>query len=283
MQTKLLYVLVLIYIFPENIYSQRRNHLTGIFEGTRIINGHSLETRTEGEMEFLISHRFGKVNAGGYEFFGLDQANIRLGLEYALTHNWTIGVGRSSFEKTYDGFTKFRLFGKATEDQRLPFAATYLASIAYRTLRDNDSLRNAFQHSNLFYTHQLILGGEIGERFSWQLMPTLVHRNYIETHLEKHDIWAIGAAASWDISKTVSLIAEYYYLFPNQLSDDITPSLSIGIDVTTGGHVFQIHFSNSTGMIEQQFITATRGQWQQGDIHIGFNISRIFKLKGRWY
>ncbi len=265
------------------VHSQRRNRISGIFDGTRIINGHSLETRSGGEMELLISHRFGRVNAGGYQFFGLDQANIRLGLEYAMNNSWTIGIGRSSFEKTYDGFMKFRLFGKATEDYRLPFAATYLTSIAYRTIRDNDSLRNTFPNSNLFFTHQLIMGGELGDRISWQVMPTLIHRNYIASNLEKHDVWAVGAAAGWDISKNISLIIEYYYLFPGQVSDGIEPSLSLGMDIKTGGHVFQIHISNSTGMIEKQFITETNGKWQQGDIHIGFNISRIFKLKGRWY
>ena len=257
--------------------------LEGIFSGTRMINGHSLETNKEGELEMIISHRFGRINGGGYEFFGLDQATIRLGLEYSLWDGMMVGVGRSSFEKTYDAFAKIRLFRQSRSYQGMPFGATYLTSMAYKTLREFDPIKDDLPAANLFFTHQLLIGGRAGERFSWQLMPTLVHRNFVETAEEAHDVFALGGGFRIGISKNMSLVVEYYGPFAGQLTEDRLPSLAFGLDIDTGGHVFQIHVTNSRGMVEKVFITDTTGDWSRGDLHIGFNIGRIFKLKGRWY
>jgi len=259
------------------------DHFSGVFSGTRIINGHSLETRQEGELEMLISHRFGRINQGGYDLFGLDQASIRLGFEYSLWNGFMVGVGRSSFEKTYDGFVKLRLFRQRRTGRGMPFAATYLASVAYRTLRNVNPVSNAFPSSRLFYTHQLLIGGRIGDRFSWQLAPTIVHRNLVETEDEPHDVFSMGFATRIDMTKSIALILELHRPFSSQLLLTHNPSMAVGFDIQTGGHVFQLHFTNSRGMIEKAFITETTGSWRNSDIHIGFNITRIFKLRGRWY
>ena len=256
---------------------------TGIFPGTRLINGHSLETNREGELEMLISHRFGRVNAGAYELFGLDQASIRLGLEYALWDGLMVGVGRSSFEKTFDGFVKLRLFRQSKNKRGMPFAMTYLGSMAFKTLREFDPVKDELPAANLFFAHQLLIGGRMGTGFSWQLMPSVVHRNFVETEAEAHDVFALGGAFRVGLSKNTALLVEYYGPFSNQLTEDKLPALGLGLEIHTGGHVFQVHVTNSQGMIEKAFITQTTGDWAQGDLHIGFNIGRIFKLKGRWY
>ena len=257
--------------------------LEGVFSGTRLINGHTIETNKEGELEFLISHRFGRLNSGGYELFGLDQATIRLGLEYAFTDGFMVGVGRSSFEKTYDAFAKLRLFRQSKSARGMPFGATYFTSVAYKTLREFDPIKDDLPAANFFFTHQILIGGRGGEKFSWQLMPSLVHRNFVETAEEAHDVFALGGAIRVGVSKNMSLVVEYYGAFGGQLTEDRLPSLALGLDIDTGGHVFQIHITNSRGMIEKVFITDTTGDWSNGDLHIGFNIGRIFKLKGRWY
>ncbi len=259
------------------------DHFTGIFTGTRIVNGHSLETRKTGELEMLISHRFGRVNRGGYDFFGLDQATIRLGLEYSLWDGFMVGVGRSSLEKTYDGFVKIRFFRQSKGGGGMPFAATFLSTVAYRTLRDNDPVRSAFQSSRLFYAYQFLIGGKIGERFSWQLMPGLVHRNYVENDSIPHDVLSLGVATKFVISKNLSFVFELHPPLSQEILKDHNPSMSLGLDIITGGHVFQVHLTNSRGMIEKFFIAETTGAWGNSDVHVGFNISRIFKVKGRWY
>ncbi|MEM6800520.1 MAG: DUF5777 family beta-barrel protein [Bacteroidota bacterium] len=281
MKRIILIVWALLLVFSDMTYAQESPFVQGIFRGSRVINGHSLETLRAGEFEFLISHRFGRVNGGARELWGLDQATMRLGFDYGFTNWLTIGVGRSTFEKTYDGFAKFRILKQ--KEGSTPFSVSGFASIALRTVEDLDPVRSEFFDNRLFYTYQIFIGRKFGERFSLQLMPSLVHRNYVATQVESNDVFALGAAARVRVSKNFALTGEYYYPFPDQLADGFEPSLSLGFEIETNGHVFQIHLSNSRGMVEKFFISETTGSWGNGDIHIGFNMARIFKLKGRWY
>lgn len=254
------------------------------FRGTRIINGHSVETLRIGEMEMIIGHRFGRLNGGAYELFGLDQASIRLGLDYGLRDWLTIGVGRSSLGKTYDGFLKFRLLRQSIKGQgRMPVSLTFFASTAYKTLKNSDPQRPLSFTNRLAYTYQLYIARKIGHRFSLQLMPTLVHFNLVDQIDEPNEKIVLGAAAKYQIAKNWAITTEYYYAFPDQLLPEKQNVFSIGLDLNTGSHVFQLHFTNAAGMIEKQFIAETTGRWGQGDIHFGFNMVRTFKLKGRRY
>jgi hypothetical protein len=133
--------------------------------------------------------------------------------------------------------------------------------------------------SKLFYTFQMIIGRKFSEGFSLQLSPTLVHRNLVATTLEKNDVLALGVAGRLKLSKRTAINAEYIYVLPNQLAPEFRNSLSIGFDIETGGHVFQLHFTNSTSMIEKGFITETVGDWKNMGVHFGFNVSRTFNIK----
>ncbi len=252
------------------------------FKDTRIINGQSVETNQEGQLKFIISHRFGSISGGIDEFFGLDQATIRLGLDYGIWDWLTIGIGRSSYEKTVDGFVKARLIRQREENGSL-VSLSFLSSIATQTADFPEQDRENYFSSRLFYTNQIMVARKFSERFSLQLMPTYVHRNLVESTEVENDVFSIGGATRYQLTKTISFQTEYYYTFPNQLSDEFYNSLSFGIDIETKGHVFQLNVSNSQGMIEKFFIGETRGNWADGDIHFGFNISRNFQLKGRKY
>ncbi len=272
----------LVLLFGRGIYAQD-NNVYRTFPETRIVNGHSVETNQEGVLKFIISHRFAEINTGLYDFFGLDDANMRLGLDYGV-NNWaTIGIGRSSFEKTYDGYLKTRILRQKTGDKSFPLTMTYFGSIAYKSLREEDPDRQFDDDLNLFYVHQLLIAHKFSHTFSLQVMPSLVHRNLVETNDESHDVIAIGVAPRMQLSKKWSVNVEYYYPLPDQLKEGLTESLSIGFDIETKGHVFQFSFGNSRGLIEKMFITETTGEWGEGDIHFGFNITRDFKLKGRKY
>ena len=131
------------------------------------------------------------------------------------------------------------------------------------------------------YAHQLLISRKFSDAFSWQLMPTLLHRNIVPTSDIAHDVMAIGSATRLQVSKTISIQTEYYYTLPGQLEEGYRNSLSVGVDIETKGHVFQLHLSNSRGMIEKFFIGNTTGDWSKGDISIGFNITRDFRLRGR--
>lgn len=245
------------------------------FKGTRVINGHSIETRKKGVMDFMISHRFGTIDGGAYELFGLDQASIRIGLEYALTDRLYFGLGRSSFEKTFDGFVKYRLIRQTTGGQAVPISATWLSSVALRTLKNPD-LDLSFT-DKLATTSQLLIARKFKNGLSLQLMPTWVHRNLISDEELNNDVFALGAGGRIKFSQRVALCMEYYYQF-QQLDETTTNAFAIGFDIETGGHVFQLQFTNATAMVPKGFITETTNNFFDGEIHFGFNISRTFQM-----
>jgi hypothetical protein len=257
------------------------NYTTATFKSTRVMNGHSIERMVPGQLDVRISHRFGTLNSGGYNFFGLDQSNIHLGLEYGIFKWLMIGVGRSEFEKTYDGFAKFSILRQSSGAKVMPVSVSAVTSIALKTLKFADQTRTNYFTSRLAYVTQILVARKINEAFSLQLTPSYLHRNLVATELDPNDIYALGAGARLKLSKRISLNGEYYYIAnpKTYMSQQIYNPLSLGFDIETGGHVFQLFFTNSLGMTEKQFIGATTGQWKKGDIHFGFNISRVFTLK----
>ncbi len=260
--------------------SLRRDYVPATFKGTRIINGHSVETPGQGSLVFLISHRFGTLNSGAYEFFGLDQATIRLGLEYGLTDRLAVGVGRSSLEKTFDGFLKYKALRQSAGVGAMPVSVTLLATSALSSLRfEPQSERTAA--SRLTYTYQALIARKLSPSLSVQLMPMLLHRNYVDLRRDQNNVYALGLAARQKLTKRLALTAEYYYLMPGATADDYRNALAVGFDIETGGHVFQLHFTNSQGMIEKFFIPQTTGNFFKGDIFFGFNISRSFQLRSQ--
>jgi hypothetical protein len=257
------------------------NYTTATFKSTRIMNGHSIERMPAGQLDVRISHRFGQLNTGGYNFFGLDQSNIHLSLEYGIT-NWLMaGIGRGEYEKTFDGFAKFSILRQSTGDKEMPVSLSVVTSAALKTLKfQNTAVTNYFT-SRLSYVAQVLVARKISEELSVQLTPSYVHRNLVATELDPNDLFALGGGARLKLTKRTSLNAEYYYLFNprSYLSQKVYNPLSIGFDIETGGHVFQLFFTNSIGMIEKAFIGETTGSWSKGDIRFGFNISRVFTLK----
>ncbi|MFT5257412.1 MAG: hypothetical protein ACI9KF_001041 [Arenicella sp.] len=249
--------------------------VSATFKGTRIVNGHSIENRKNKELEFIIAHRFGRVNTGFEELFGLDQANIRFALEYGLTDDLTAGLGRSSFEKTYDGYLKYSLLKQKTGANSFPFAVSLFGSIAAKSQKAIPGEERTFAES-LFYVGQVLIAKKLNSAFSLQLTPTYVHRNLTAIDADPHDIFALGFGTRVKVSKRVSLNAEYYQQFDKLESINARNSLAFGVDIESGGHVFQIILSNAITMVEKSFITETTGNFFGGDIHLGFNLSRTF-------
>lgn len=249
---------------------------TATFKTTRIINGHSVENVAPGVLDLRISHRFGYINAGAYELFGLDQATMRLGVDYGITKRLMIGAGRSTYQKQFDGFTKFKLLRQTAG--AVPVTASAVASVMYKSLKFDDPLRENYLTSNLFYSGQLLVGRKFSESLSLQVMPTVIHYNLVQRSQDPNDIFAIGAGGRVKLSKRLSINAEYYYQIPRYQLHGTQNALAVGFDIETGGHVFQLNFTNATGMTERSFISETTGDFFHGDIHFGFTISRVFTL-----
>ncbi|RMF28263.1 MAG: hypothetical protein D6765_06280 [Bacteroidetes bacterium] len=254
------------------------DYVTASFKTTRVINLHSLENTAPGVMDLKISHRFGTLNRGISDLFGLDVATIRIGADFGITPRLMVGVGRSSLEKTYDGFIKYKLLRQSTGARNTPFTVIVLATGAIKTIPFQNPDRENYFSSRLYYTWQMIIGRKFSDAFSLQVAPTLVHRNLVRTKDELHDVLAMAVGLRQKLNKRISFNAEYIYVLPNQLAPGFRNSLSIGFDIETGGHVFQLHLTNSTSMIEKGFVTETTGNWLDGGIHFGFNIARVFTI-----
>ena len=263
--------------------STRREVVAATFKGTHIINAQSVETPGAGTLAFLIQHRFGTLNSGAYEFFGLDQAVLRLSFEYGLTNRLAVGVGRTNIEKTFDGFVKYKALQQTTGAGAIPVSVTLLASSAITTLKftQASNLPERSTASRVDYAYQVLIARKCSPSLSVQLMPTLIHRNYTPLAGMQNDVYALGAGLRQKLTKRLALTADYFYLLPGYVADNYRNALGVGVDIETGGHVFQLHFTNAKGMSEKFFVPQTTGNFFDGDIYFGFTVARNFTVKSQ--
>ncbi len=260
---------------------QTKEYVEATFKGTRIINGHSVENRKKGTLEFLIMHRFGRVNLGAEDFWGLDQSNIRMALEYSVVDDLMVGIGRSSFDKTFDGFIKYKLLKQRKDKGAFPFSASLFASTAYTMPRSFDPPEKPKSFiKNSSYVAQILLASKVNSAFSLQISPTFIHRNSVPLQSDPHDIFAMGAGLRYKLTNRMAISAEYFHQFDQleSLFEEPQDALAFAVEFETGGHVFQIILSNAITMVEKSFITETTDNFFDGDIHLGFNISRAFQV-----
>jgi Membrane bound beta barrel domain (DUF5777) len=253
-------------------------YVTGTFKATHIINTQTIESPAKYNLDFVIQHRFGQLNSGSYNFFGLDNATLRLGLDYGITDDLDVGIGRSSYLKTFDGYLKYKLL-KQTESGSMPLSVSILGSVTdYTQTEPSETYLNTKYRTA--YAAELLIARKVTSTLSLQVTPTWVHYNLVPTVDDKNDVFAVGLGGRMKITKRMSINAEYDVVPKNQVvSTTVHNSLSLGWDIETGGHVFQLVFSNSQSMLETQYLTQTTGTWGKGDIYFGFNISRDFNLK----
>lgn len=255
-----------------------REKVSSAFKSTRVINAHSIEMLAKGNLDFRILHRFGFVNDGVKQWFGLDNASMRMSFDYGITNDLTIGIGRSTFRKEIDYFVKGRLFQQSKGPGSIPFSLIVAVGSSIWTESSVPNKTNVTDRTAHYV--QIIAGRKFSNNFSLQLSPIVVHRNLIEIGDNDNTIFAVGGGARYKVSKRIALTVDYHHPL-NGLTAVNTDPLSVGIDIETGGHVFQLHFSNVVGMNERAYITQTSGKFFNGDIRFGFNLSRIFKIGNR--
>jgi len=246
------------------------------FKGTRIINGQSVETRGKGNLDVVISHRFGRINSGAYHLYGLDEANIRLGLEYAFSDRISVGLGRNSLSKVYDSYLKFRFLDQ--KKNGFPVTLAWVFDMSINTLKRPELPMNT--QRRMSYVNQLLIARKLSPAVSIQLMPSLLHQNLVPTADIPNTLLLLGVGGRVMVSKRVGITGEYYYSSQHQLEGN--NSMGLGVDIDTGGHVFQLHFTNSAAMTPSGFLPPVQGNFFDGDIHLGFNVFRSFQTgKGR--
>ena len=248
------------------------------FKSSNVVIGQSIENPAKGTMLMNIQHHFGAVNTGFYDFFGFDQAVTRLEFRYGITDWLAVGIGRTTQNKTWDGTLKVKLLRQSSGARTMPVSVSYYGLMGIISLKNPDDNRYEFFSNRLSYVNQLIIARKFNRSFSLQLIPSYVHWNLVETNEDANDILSLGAAGRIKLSNRISFNFEYHYVLTQKVAKDSYNSLSFGIDIETGGHVFQLFVSNSAAITEQYFIPYTDGNWLNGDIHIGFNIVRTFTL-----
>ncbi|MEI6950203.1 DUF5777 family beta-barrel protein [Paraflavisolibacter sp. H34] len=250
---------------------------TGTFKATQIINTPTVEAPGKKGLQFLIMHRFGKLNEGGYALFGLDNATIRFGLDYGLTDRLAVGIGRSQLDKTFDGSLKWKVLRQAAG--KVPITVSLYGLLTHYTLKmpDKPYLNARYRTA---YTTQALIARKFNRNLSLQLSPAWTHFNLVPTPQDNNEVFSLGIGGRMKITRRISINAEYNLLPGSQLpSTDPDNSLSLGFDFETGGHVFQLVFTNSQGMTGPYYLAKTQGEWGDGDIYFGFNISRSFSFK----
>lgn len=249
------------------------------FKSPRVINGHSMEFLNPGTLDFRILHRFGQLDQGYKNFFGLDQASMRMGFDYGILHNLMAGLGRSTYKKELDAFLKYAPVRQSTGPGSSPVTFALVSGITMDGLDWADPNRQNFFTSRLGFYFQAIIGRKFNESFTLQLAPTMVHRNLVPLESDPNNVYALGVAGRLKLSQRVAFTWDYSHVFIGMPDSGYYHPLSVGFDIETGGHVFQLHFSNATGMNERAFITETTGKWGKGEIRFGFNLSRVFQIK----
>lgn len=230
------------------------------FKSTRLVTGQTVETKSARELEFIFAHRFGAINGGLYELFGLDQAFVRLGLEYGITDRLGVGLGRNSVDKTMDGNLRYKLLQQSSGENPMPVTLTLFGNAALKlSPRSQDSPTPIETRQRLSYTMQVLVARKFSDELSLQLMPTLIHRNAVDQLVELNDQFAVGLGGRYKISGSVALTSEYYYRVNVPAGNPYHNSFGLGVDIETGGHVFQLVISNSLGLTERAFIAETGG------------------------
>ena len=267
-----------------------REPVIATFKTTRIINAHSSETVKANTLDVRITHRFGDIagGTGGYHrLYGFDNvADVRISFEYGITDDLTVALGRSKGahrRELWDGFIKYRLLTQ-TKDNRIPVSVVvFLNEVITSAVRSSDSTSETwmpkFAH-RISYTSELIIARKFNEFFSLQVMPVYSHRNFVASD-DVNGIFGLGIGGRLKFTKRFGIIADYYYLLPhNRVVNSRTyyDPLSIGFEIETGGHVFHINFTNSEGILENEYLPYTKSLWSKGEFRFGFNISRVFTL-----
>ena len=272
-QFLLLITTLLFFITVALAQEEEEEPVKNSFKGTRFVNGQSVNLVKKGELHLQIQHRFGDISGGAYELFGLDEASMRLGFEYGFGNNFNLGIGRSSWLKTFDAFAKYRLAGQSSS---FPFSVVITVGGSLPTRRDifpdaYDNFSDKFS-----WDAELLLAKTMG-RIGIQVSPGYLKTGYINQISKNLSLFTLGLGGAVSISKKVSANVEYLLPFNSDIPGK--NALSLGVDIDTGGHLFQLVLSNNQRMFHQAVYTDTAGDWTEGKLYFGFNLIREFKLK----
>lgn len=276
--------IILLFLFPAVLFAQE-DLLKGIdstsidtskvesaFKALKIVNLESTKLAAKGDFYFIVAHRFGSLKDGFEGAYGLDNAVTQLKFVYGLADWVSLSAARS--ELAYDFSGKFLL--KSQEKNGFPFAIAAFSSIAINnTLKESNYPKMKFE-DRFIYVTQLLISRKVNTNLSLEIAPTFFHENFVEDDNQDNSQYAIGMGGRYKFAKRWSVNVDYAAHLNRSSTSPFKNPLSVGVDLDTGGHVFQMHFSSSQGIHEAGFLGNTRGDWTKGDIFFGFNLLRVF-------
>lgn len=254
--------------------SDANESVVAAFKSLKIVNLESTKLAAKGDLYLVIAHRFGYIDNGFDDFFGLDVANTRIQFVYGLTNGITIHTSRSGFQKAYEVATKYRLAGQ--KKQGFPFEIVGFNSLSINTELDKTTLPKLEFTDRLAYVNQILISRKFNDNLSLEIAPTHFHQNYVSNNSQDNSQFALGLGGRYKFSKRWSFNMDYAAHLNRASNSGFKNPLSVGFDLETGGHVFQMHFTNSQAMHESGYLGNTTGSWNEGQIAFGFNLIRVF-------
>jgi hypothetical protein len=260
----------------DTVKSKEKEIEMSAFKGLQICNMQSTKMAAKGEWYMVVSHRFGDLTQGFDNFFGLDNALTKIGGLYGATKWLTLGASRQTYNKIYELTAKYKLANQEIDG----FPVTI---VGYNTMDINSALKtseypNLQSTDRLAFTTQLLVSRKFSEKFSFEVAPIYVHKNLYDDVVEQKDLFLVGAGARYKIAKRLSVNLEYAarIITVEGFTSPYHNPLSVGLDIETGGHVFQLVVSNSQPMNDVAVFSNTSGDWNGGSIYFGFNMYRSF-------
>jgi len=252
------------------------SYASASFKGIKIVNFESTKLMGEKQLFFVIAHRFGSIKNGVDDLFGLDQASTRIQFVYGIKDWLNVGFSRSKFQKAYDLSLKYRFVRQREGGSPVTLVGYHLGVV--NTDLDKDLLPELTFSNRLGYTTQLLISRKFSKSFSLQLIPSYFHDNFVSNDNQDNAQFSMGIGGRLKLTKRLSLNVDYGYHLNRADNSRFNNPLSIGVDIETGGHVFQLHFTNAQAAFENGFLGQAGGDWSTGDIFFGFNLSRTFNF-----
>lgn len=255
----------------DTIQTKNTENSPPAFKALQIVTGQSTKLSAKNEWYIVVAHRFGDVSKGFKDFFGLDDASTKLGVIYGVTDEISLSLSRETNLKTFEGAVKYNL---VKQSENFPVNIVGYNVMAVNTDLNKDTYPHLQFGDRLSYLTQALISKRFNENFSLQLTPSYVHKNLYEPTIEDKNQFLTGLGGRYKISKRISINAEYFVNFDNH--SFYKNPLSLGMDIETGGHVFQLLFSNSQLNSDIGYLTNASGKWEKGQIFFGFNLYRVF-------
>lgn len=255
------------------------------FKSLKIVNLESTKLAAKGDFYFIVAHRFGFIDKGFDDFFGLDNANTQLKFLYGVNDWLTVHIGRSGFQETYDLAAKYRLY--AQKENGFPVTIVGFNSVAINSELKEEDYPNLKFENRLSYVAQVLISRKFSDKLSLEIAPSVFHENTLRDILDENNAvilpnpqdntqFAVGLGGRYKLTSRWSVNVDYAAHLNRASQSNYKNPLSIGVDLETGGHVFQMHFTNAQAMHETGYLGQTVGDWSKGEIAFGFNLVRVF-------